>query len=203
MTPLILGWIGAVLLSLTPGPSILGTVGISMARGRQAAMRFALGVVIGSTVWAGLGALGLAALLETYGSVASVLKIAGAGYLAFLAFKAIRRASAPVPAPPIPRRSEKPLVSAILLQATNAKAIFGWTAVAAVALPGEAGGAAVLLFLLGALPLNYLVTFGYAFVFSTPKAMAFYQRLYRPLEVVLASFFSAAAVGLVAEAARR
>lgn len=60
--------------------------------GRSAGLALAFGVLSGSYTWAMLTASGLSALIRTYGQAIIVLKIAGACYLFWLAYNALRAA---------------------------------------------------------------------------------------------------------------
>ena len=77
------------------GPNILAIIGTAMERGRRDGMRLALGVGIGSSLWATSTVLGLTALVTTYAGALTILKWIGAAYLAWLAFRALRSAATP------------------------------------------------------------------------------------------------------------
>ena len=74
------------------GPNILAIIGTSMQRGRRDGTALALGVATGTAVWATLTVTGLTALVTTYAGAVIVLKIFGAFYLLWLAFKSLRSA---------------------------------------------------------------------------------------------------------------
>lgn len=95
MSPLsILAFAGLCLvLALTPGPDTFLVLRYSMGRARDG-FAAAVGCSLGSLVWAGLVAVGLATVLEQSAEVFRIVKIVGGLYLIYLgvaAFVATRR----------------------------------------------------------------------------------------------------------------
>lgn len=86
--------LAAVVLTLTPGPDMTLFVGRTLAQGRAAGLAAMLGAAFGVLVHTTLAALGLSALVAASPDAFLVLKVVGAGYLAFLAVQAIRSGSA-------------------------------------------------------------------------------------------------------------
>lgn len=80
----------AVLLALTPGPDNLFVLLQSAQRGWRAGMAVVLGLCLGLMVHTAAVALGLAALFAASPTAFTVLKFCGAGYLAWLAWQALR-----------------------------------------------------------------------------------------------------------------
>lgn len=83
----------SVLVTLAPGPDNLMVLGQSLARGRAAGLGLAAGCALGCfthTLWATLGA---SALLLASPTAFLLLKLAGAGYLAWLGLQALRNAA--------------------------------------------------------------------------------------------------------------
>ena len=80
---------------ISSGPNILAIIGTSMQRGRRHGVALALGVGTGSGIWAILTVTGLTALVTAYAGAIALLKIFGALYLLWLAYRAFRSAAAP------------------------------------------------------------------------------------------------------------
>ncbi len=80
----------SVAITLAPGPDNTFVVAQGISRGRKAAITTALGMCSGISVHTTAAALGLSALLYSSATAFTVLKYAGAAYLLFLAYKAIR-----------------------------------------------------------------------------------------------------------------
>jgi threonine/homoserine/homoserine lactone efflux protein len=87
----ILYFLGAsVLLTLAPGPDNTFVIAQGLSRGRRAAIITALGMCSGVSVHTTAAALGLSAILYSSAYAFTVLKYAGAAYLLYLAYKAVR-----------------------------------------------------------------------------------------------------------------
>ncbi|MEW5927909.1 MAG: LysE family translocator [Gemmatimonadota bacterium] len=80
----------ALLLALTPGPDNLFVLMQSASAGRKAGILVVLGLCTGLLVHTTAVTLGLAALFAASAAAFTVLKFAGAGYLAYLAWQAFR-----------------------------------------------------------------------------------------------------------------
>ncbi|MDT9692103.1 leucine efflux protein LeuE [Streptomyces sp. P9(2023)] len=84
--------LGTLLIILLPGPSSLYTLSVAARRGVRTGYRAATGVFVGEALLMVGTAAGLASLLRTNAMVFSVIKYAGAGYLAWIALGMIRAA---------------------------------------------------------------------------------------------------------------
>lgn len=76
-------------VSFIPGPSVLFVTSQSIWRGWRAGLAAGLGIQTGNAIYYILTGLGLASLIAASGTVFTVLKWAGAGYLAWLGVMAI------------------------------------------------------------------------------------------------------------------
>lgn len=198
MSALWLGFAAFVVTAATPGPSTLAIMATSLAHGRAAGVRFALGVVTGSCIWGLVAALGLGALLAAVGWALALLKLLGGIYLLWLAWKSARAALSPTPAAgpvPAPRRLWS---GGLALHLTNPKAVLGWSAVIAVGLPADAGTAHIAVLLGGCAGLAVAINLGYALVFASAPAVRAYRAARRAVEGTLAALFAAAGIGLLA-----
>ena len=79
-----------VLLAITPGPNMVYLISRSICQGRQAGFVSLLGVLAGFIAHMMAAALGLSALFVTVPLAYELLKWAGAVYLAYLAWQAVR-----------------------------------------------------------------------------------------------------------------
>ncbi|MEV0647637.1 LysE family translocator [Phytomonospora sp. NPDC050363] len=75
---------------LTPGPNMIYLVSRSITQGRRAGLISLGGVAVGFVVYVIAAAAGLAAVFALVPAVYTVLKIAGAGYLLYLAWQAVK-----------------------------------------------------------------------------------------------------------------
>ncbi|MGA4471490.1 LysE family translocator [Ectopseudomonas chengduensis] len=93
MVPLndLLLFAGAVLLMvLTPGPNMIYLISRSICQGRKAGVISLLGVILGFLVHMFAAALGITALFLAIPVAYDLLKWAGAAYLLYLAWQAVR-----------------------------------------------------------------------------------------------------------------
>jgi threonine/homoserine/homoserine lactone efflux protein len=102
--------IAAVALGLvvTPGPNMIYLVSRSVTQGRRAGLLSLLGVAVGFFVYLGAATAGIAAVFALVPAVYLAVKLGGALYLLWLAWKTVRPGGhsvfAPEPMPPDPPR---------------------------------------------------------------------------------------------------
>ncbi len=104
---LVLFALAVALLALTPGPVWVYLISRTLAQGRRAGYFSLLGVMAGVFVHLLLAALGLSAVLVAVPMAFDAIRLAGAGYLLWLAWTTIRGAGfsfAPQPLAPVPDR---------------------------------------------------------------------------------------------------
>lgn len=77
-------------LVLTPGPNMIYLVSRSITQGRRAGLISLLGVAVGFFVYLTAAAVGLAAVFTAVPVAYTILKVAGATYLLYLAWLAFR-----------------------------------------------------------------------------------------------------------------
>lgn len=95
---LILSFFAASLvLGLAPGPDNIFVLTQSALHGRRAGLIVTLGLCTGLLVHTAAVALGVAALFQTSVLAFTLLKLAGAAYLLYLAWQAFHAAAAPIP----------------------------------------------------------------------------------------------------------
>lgn len=107
------------LLLITPGPGVLSTAGVGAAFGYRAGIRYVTGLFIGTNLVALAVVTGLAAILFAVPIVRTVLLVASAGYLLYLAYR-IAFAGSKIA---IVKAEKQPgILAGIILQAINPKA---------------------------------------------------------------------------------
>jgi len=83
-----------LVIAITPGPDMTLFVGRALTQGRTAGLACMAGAMTGILIHTLLVALGLSALLVASPQAFLALKVAGAGYLIWLAIQAVRHGSA-------------------------------------------------------------------------------------------------------------
>lgn len=105
---LLLFALAALLLVLTPGPNMVYCVSRSLTQGPRAGLLSLVGVVLGFLVHLLAAALGLTALLLAVPMAFDAIRVAGAAYLLWLAWQAVKPGGAapfePRALPPAGRR---------------------------------------------------------------------------------------------------
>ncbi|WP_084961258.1 leucine efflux protein LeuE [Thermoactinospora rubra] len=123
--------IGAFLIILLPGPNSLYVLSQAAQRGVRHGYRAAAGVFVGDTVLMALAAAGAASVLKSNALLFTIVKYAGAGYLAWIGLQMIRGAwrawRSPARESQAPAADEgarvRPFRSALLISLLNPKAI--------------------------------------------------------------------------------
>ncbi len=176
------------------GPNILAIIGTSMERGRTHGMQLALGVGMGSGIWASLTVAGLTALITAYAGVVTILKIIGAAYLLWLAYKAFRSAVTPsADLKPAAARSGILVKHGLLIQMTNPKAALQWIAIVGLGLGVDAPLWLGITLIVSATTMSILGHVAYAMLFSTAPVVIVYRRARRWIDGALGVFFTFAA----------
>jgi threonine/homoserine/homoserine lactone efflux protein len=108
----LLAFVGvAAVIVVVPGPDMALVLRNGLRGGRHAALATALGINAGLVVWALAAALGIAALLHASATAFTLLKLAGALYLAWLGLRLLvdsfrgRQREGGAPGPPIAPRA--------------------------------------------------------------------------------------------------
>ncbi|HYR93916.1 MAG TPA: LysE family translocator [Methylomirabilota bacterium] len=128
MDPRFLAGLGVLaLLTISPGQDMALIAKMTLERGRRAALVTSLGICSGLLVHATASALGLSVILATSAEAFTIVKLAGAAYLAYLGLRSLRDSfRTEVLAESAPRRRfATPYVQGLLNNVLNPKvAIF-------------------------------------------------------------------------------
>jgi threonine/homoserine/homoserine lactone efflux protein len=81
---------------ISPGPSFILTARTAVARSRIEGIKVAAGLTAGTVIWAGAVLFGLSALLQAVPALLTVVKIAGALFLCWIAWKIFVHAKEPL-----------------------------------------------------------------------------------------------------------
>jgi len=126
---------GAILIILLPGPNSLYVLALSAEQGWRKGVWASAGIVVGDAIIMLSVALGAATVLASSPLTYNLLRLLGAGYLAWLGLGIIRvgidrlQTKEPSSKPPSLKQAETimrmhPFLAALLLALTNPKAIF-------------------------------------------------------------------------------
>lgn len=182
---------------LVIGPNIAAIMATSMHQGRSAGLKLAAGIGLGTGVWASLTVAGLASLLTAYAGAVLVLKIFGAAFLLWLAFKSFRSALRTNALPQATKITGRNLfLTGLTIQLTNPKAALQWIAIAAVAMHGDAPWTIGAALIVSATALSVICHSAYALTFSAAPIVAAYAKVRRWIDGTLGVFFTLAAYKL-------
>lgn len=192
---------------ISPGPALLGLMGVSLEQGRFAGQRFALGIGTGSFSIGLLTLTGLSAVLAAYADAMTAIRIFGGLYLLWMSYRAFRTAfRKAAPADPQGTGNATDGTSSrqisgrgyyfrgLALHLTNPKAILTWIAIISIGFHQGAPlwvGAAIVI---GCGMISTSIHLLYATAFSTAPAISIYRRAANWINGVLGVFF--AVVGL-------
>jgi amino acid exporter len=187
---------------VSPGPNILAVIGTSMGVSRKSGVALALGVAAGSFCWAMLTALGLSALLASYASALTVIKIGGGLYLLWLAYKSFRSAASVhdlevTALSGAPRSTFGYSTRGFMIQMTNPKAALAWIAIMSLGFQRNAPLWVAFSIVVGTSVLSVIIHCVYAVAFSTPVMVRVYSRARRGIQGVLGAFFAFAGIKLL------
>lgn len=110
----------SVALGLAPGPDNLFVLTQSALYGRRAGLLVVAGLCSGIVLHTAAVALGVAAMVQGSPTAFTALKLLGAGYLLFLAWKA---ATAPAVQPGAAQPAPRPWLRGLVMNATNPKVL--------------------------------------------------------------------------------
>ena len=141
----------ALLMALTPGPNMIYLISRSLCQGRAAGVTSWCGVVLGFTIHMLCAAIGLTALFMAVPLGYELLKLAGAVYLLWLAWQAVRPGSrSPFEARDLaPQPPRKLFVMGLLTSVLNPKVAIFYLSVLPQFIAPESGSVLAQSLLLG------------------------------------------------------
>ncbi len=193
-------WLAWALAGGSPGPATLSIAGTSMTNGRRAGVIFSAGILAGSAFWGLTAAMGMSAVMMANVWLFELVKYIGAAYLLYLAVKSLRSAFSQKRE--IAKRAyggmpRQIFTKAALIHLTNPKAILSWGAIYAITMPVNSTVFELLGMFMFLFSASIIVFVGYAFLFSTARVVAIYQRMHRVFELVFGGFFGFASIKIL------
>lgn len=124
--------VASLILIVIPGPSVLFVVGRALAHGRRTALASVVGNALGVEVVAICVAVGVGSVVERSAPAFTAMKLAGAGYLIWLGFRAIRHRrglAAVFGTAAEPRGQRRAMLEGFVVGVANPKAVILFAAV--------------------------------------------------------------------------
>ena len=197
----------ALLMALTPGPNMVYLISRSICQGRRAGVISLFGVVAGFLVHMFTAAVGLTALFMAVPLAYEILKWAGAAYLLYLAWQAVKPgARSPFEARDLPQDSPSKLFAmGFLTNLLNPKIAVFYLAIFPQFVSPEHGSVFVQSVVLGLTQIVFSFSVNLSIALSAAKLARWFQHNRRWLAVqrcVMGGVLAALAVRLAAEQRR-
>lgn len=176
-----------LLAAASPGPNFFIISQLALNGRQSQARRVAMGIAVGSTLWATAAVAGLSALLGTFEYLATGLRVAGALYLVWYGIRLLRSAMAPLAAahPNDPGAATRlSFRTGVFTSLTNPKSAAFWSSVFASTLPHPAPVWFLVLVCCLIATLSASWHLALAAVFACPRLQAAYLSARRPIEAV-------------------
>ncbi|MCC5992128.1 MAG: LysE family transporter [Rhodobacteraceae bacterium] len=200
MSALIAAWLAHLVAAASPGPAILLAARTGVTQGFATGFWLSAGLALGGLIWAVAALFGLAALFQFVPTLFWLFKLAGAGFLIWLAVQMWRHARDPMdmtaPAVAAPKSGWGAFRLGLLAQLANPKPAVFFGAVFAAAVPPGTALWAVALLLLGVFFNELLCTLGVARAFSFAAPRHAYQRFKHHIDRVFGGFLAGLGVKL-------
>ena len=197
----------ALLMALTPGPNMVYLISRSICQGKRAGVISLFGVVAGFLVHMFTAAVGLTALFMAVPMAYEILKWAGAVYLLYLAWQAVKPgARSPFEARDLPQDSPRKLFAmGFLTNLLNPKIAVFYLAIFPQFVSPEHGSVFVQSVVLGLTQIVFSFSVNLSIALSAAKLARWFQHNRRWLAVqrcVMGGVLAALAVRLAAEQRR-
>ncbi len=183
---------------LTPGPNMIYVVSRSITQGRRAGLISLTGVAVGFCAYLGATAAGLSAAFAAVPAVYLGVKLAGAGYLGWLAWQAVRPGGLSVFTPvALPHDSSRRLFTmGLLTNLLNPKAAILYASLIPQFVDVRAGRVAEQFLVLGSVQISISLLVNGALVLGAGSIAVFLRR--RPGWLRIQRYVTGTMLGLIA-----
>ncbi len=192
-------WLAAL---IAPGPDFAATVHASVTSSRRSGLGVAAGVTVGMAAWASSSLLGLHALIDAFAGLGTLIRLAGASYLAYLGCRLLWAAwqgGTTHASALMPNSTSRAFRRGLVTNLSNPKALALFSSLFALLVPPGAPA----WFTLGLL-VSVVVSAGawyalVAFTMSTGAMARIYRRIERGVTAVTGAVFVGVGVRLAVE----
>ena len=127
-----------ILMAMIPGPNTVAVTYFSASRSREAGLKVALGIVLGSAIWVCLSLTGVGVLMLDAGGIYRALRLASACYLIYVGWRMLRAGGQTAPSPRAAPYGRSPVRAGLLTTLSNPKSAVFWTSVFVLLVPAHA-----------------------------------------------------------------
>jgi threonine/homoserine/homoserine lactone efflux protein len=187
---------------IAPGPDFAATVHASVTGSRRAGLGVAAGVTVGMMAWASSSLLGLHAVIDAFAGLATLIRLAGATYLAYLGSRllwAAWRGGADHSVTTTPTSTAGAFRRGLVTNLSNPKALALFSSLFALLVPPGAPAwftPGLLISVVVSAALWYALV---AFTMSTGAMAGIYRRIERGVTAITGVVFVAVGVRLAVE----
>lgn len=179
----------------SPGPALLMALRTTLNGGRRAGIAVGAGLGLMAATWTLMALLGLGVVFELFPAVYVAARIAGAGYLLYLAYRIWRDASAPVEARGEPARNA--FRQGFLINLLNPKSVLFAAAVLVAVFPAGIGAAESLVIVANHFLVEVAFYTALAFCLSTRAVATRYMQAKTYIDRVAAAVLGALGLRLL------
>lgn len=185
---------GACMLAfMSPGPNFVGIVSTAV-QSRFDGMMVAVGVSLGTLVWAVLAVTGSSALLKSYPELARAMQVCAGLYLIWLAYKSFKGAFSNAK-PQLAQAPDRLTVSGslskgILIQLTNPKTALFWLSITSLVLRPDTPLIVTLVLVFGTTAMALIWHVLLALVFSIETVRIRYLGIKKYISLLFGATFS-------------
>jgi threonine/homoserine/homoserine lactone efflux protein len=172
----------------SPGPNFFLLSQLSLSNRRAPGVWVALGITLGSTIWAVLSMAGVASLLASFGWIYTTIRLLGATYLIWFGGQLLWSSINGTPAGQLRfaalPSARKAFQTGVITSLTNPKSGAFWTSVFASIFPVNAPSWLFLATVLMIAAISSLWHIGIVFLFASRRVQIGYQKLRRPIDAI-------------------
>jgi threonine/homoserine/homoserine lactone efflux protein len=192
---------GACLIAfLSPGPNFVGIVSSAVNR-RISGVFAAIGVSLGTTVWAIMAVTGATALLTSFPNAAVIMQLLAGCYLLWLGSKSLRSALRNGDAASISSEKTETVFQSfrkgLLIQLTNPKTALFWVSIIALVVKPGAPPLVGVILIVGTTLIAFVWHMTLALAFSTGPTRQFYLRSRRWISACFGLVFTLLGIRLI------
>ena len=183
----------------SPGPSLLYLTRISMAEGRRAGLAAALGLGLMAALWTAAALLGLDALFALFPWAYTVVKVAGAAYLIWIAVQTWRNAHKPITLAETGGTEGRAFRQGLFVNLANPKSVLFSAAVLVVIFPPDLSVGEKFLIFANHLAIEWMIQPALALLLSTTLVRQRYLSAKLVLDRIAAGVLGALGLRLLTE----
>jgi threonine/homoserine/homoserine lactone efflux protein len=190
----------------SPGPNHLAILSASVGAGRAAGIATALGICTATLLWLSLAMGGVTALFDLFPRFLLVFRIAGAFFLFWLGYQALRSSLSPSGAAkkvkPSSKTGWRAYRTGFVVNATNPKAAIFFGTLLTAFVPHDGSWVLLASVVLTTTAMAVILNVFAAYMYSTKAVIGGFQAASKPLSVVFGLLFGALGIIVIWDALR-